>query len=65
MPEPDATDPKGDDTDRRGFLTKAGKFAIFVPPAMTFLLSATMTSDAIASSSSNYQRKHDIRRDWR
>jgi hypothetical protein len=38
------------DTDRRTFLGAAGKFALIVPPAMTFLLSTTMSSEAIASS---------------
>ena len=36
--------------DRRSFLVKAGQFAVIVPPAMTFLLSTTMSSQAIASS---------------
>jgi hypothetical protein len=35
-------------TDRRAFLAKAGKFAVDVPPAMTMLLSTTMSSPAIA-----------------
>ena len=39
--------------DRRAFLAAAGKFALVAPPAMTFLLSTTMSSDAIAQSSSN------------
>ena len=37
-------------TDRRAFLTSAGKFAVVVPPAMTMLLSTTMSSPAIAQS---------------
>ena len=37
-------------TDRRAFLAKAGKFAVVVPPAMTMLLSTTMSSPAIAQS---------------
>ncbi|QGZ93409.1 hypothetical protein [Terricaulis silvestris] len=36
--------------DRREFLKTAGKFAIIVPPAMTFLLSTTLSSPAIAQS---------------
>lgn len=36
--------------DRRAFLSSAGKFALLVPPAMTFLLSTTLASDAIARS---------------
>lgn len=38
------------DTDRRAFLTTAGKFAVVTPPAMSLLLSTTMTSPAIAQS---------------
>jgi hypothetical protein len=37
-------------TDRRAFLSSAGKFAVVVPPAMTMLLSTTMNSPAIAQS---------------
>ena len=36
--------------DRRQFLSTAGKFAVVVPPAMTLMLSTTMTSPAIAAS---------------
>jgi hypothetical protein len=36
--------------DRRAFLSTAGKFAVVVPPAMSLLLSTTMTSPAIAAS---------------
>jgi len=36
--------------DRRQFLATAGKAAVVVPPAMTMLLSTTMTSPAIAAS---------------
>jgi hypothetical protein len=36
--------------DRRKFLAAAGKFAVTVPPAMTFLLTTTLSSNAIASS---------------
>ena len=39
-----------DDKDRREFLAKCGKFAVIVPPAMTALLSTSLTSDAIAHS---------------
>jgi hypothetical protein len=38
------------ETDRRAFLTDAGKFAATLPPAMTLLLSTTMNSPAIAQS---------------
>ena len=44
----DKTD--GADTDRRAFLTTAGKFAVVTPPMMTMLLSTTLASPAIAAS---------------
>jgi hypothetical protein len=37
--------------DRREFLKKCGKFAAVTPPAITMLLSTSLTSDAIAKSS--------------
>ena len=36
--------------DRREFVKAAGKLALLAPPAMTFLLSTSMSSDAIAAS---------------
>jgi hypothetical protein len=39
----------GDD-DRRKFLATCGKFALVTPPAITLLLSTSLTSDAIAAS---------------
>lgn len=39
------------DDDRREFLKKCGKFAVITPPAVTFLLSTSMSSKAIAASS--------------
>jgi hypothetical protein len=36
--------------DRRSFLKKAGTFAAVTPPAVTFLLSTSMSSKAIAAS---------------
>lgn len=39
------------DDDRRAFLKKCGKFAVITPPAVTFLLSTSMSSKAIAGSS--------------
>jgi len=36
--------------DRRKFLISAGRFAAVTPPAMTLLLSTSLTSDAIARS---------------
>jgi len=38
--------------DRREFIKKCGKFAAVTPPAVTFLLSTTMSSNAIAKSGS-------------
>ena len=38
------------EADRRAFLAAAGKFAVVTPPAMSLLLSTTMTSPAIAAS---------------
>ena len=39
------------DADRRAFLAKCGRFATVVPPAMTVLLSTSLSSNAIARSS--------------
>ncbi|WP_246557790.1 hypothetical protein [Bradyrhizobium liaoningense] len=36
--------------DRREFLKTCGRFAAVTPPAMTLLLSTSLTSDAIAKS---------------
>lgn len=36
--------------DRREFLKTCGKFAVVTPPAITLLLSTSLTSDAIAQS---------------
>ena len=36
--------------DRRDFLKKAGRFAVITPPAVTLLLSTSMSSKAIAAS---------------
>jgi|1186.fasta_scaffold232456_1 hypothetical protein len=44
LPENDA------DKDRRKFLATCGKFAVVTPPAITMLLSTSLTSDAIAQS---------------
>ncbi len=38
------------ETDRRAFLRACGKFAAVTPPAMTLLLSTSLTSSAIAYS---------------
>ena len=37
--------------DRREFLKNCGKFAVTVPPAMTILLSTSLSSPALAASS--------------
>ena len=42
--------PSKDITDRRDFLKKCGKFAAVTPPAITMLLSTSLTSKAIAKS---------------
>lgn len=39
--------------DRRNFLKSAGRFAAVTSPAMTLLLSTSLTSDAIAASGNN------------
>ena len=58
--------------DRRDFLKSSGRFALTVPPAMTVLLSTSLSSPAIAQSSGGshggYSRKkiklrrHRVRR---
>jgi hypothetical protein len=39
-----------DENDRREFLKKCGRFAAVTPPAITMLLSTSLTSNAIAKS---------------
>src|SRR5947209_16206179 len=41
---------KRSEEDRRKFLATCGKFAAVTPPAITLLLSTSLTSDAIAAS---------------
>jgi hypothetical protein len=41
---------ESEDEDRRKFLEMCGRFAIVTPPAMTLLLSTSLTSTAIARS---------------
>ena len=41
-----------DENDRRKFLAACGKFAAVTPPAITLLLSTSMSSEAIAKSGS-------------
>ena len=40
--------PPPDGDDRRNFLKNCGRFALTVPPAMTILLSTSLSSPAIA-----------------
>ena len=49
-PQPEAERPDPVE-DRREFLRKAGTFAAITPPVVTFLLSTSMSSRAIAASS--------------
>ena len=42
--------PSSTSDDRRDFLARCGRFAIVTPPAVAFLLSTSLTSDAIAQS---------------
>lgn len=46
--------PQGED--RRDFLKSCGKFAVTVPPAMTLLLSTSLSSPAIAQSTGGATR---------
>lgn len=39
-----------EEDDRREFLKTCGKFAVVTPPAITMLLSTSLTSNAIARS---------------
>lgn len=50
MPTSDTSDTE-ENRDRRDFLAKCGQFAAITPPAVTFLLSTSLTSKAIAASS--------------
>ena len=44
--------PSRSEEDRREFLKSVGRFAAVTPPAITMLLSTSLTSDAIAASGS-------------
>jgi hypothetical protein len=46
----------GSNEDRRDFLKKCGKFAAVTPPTITMLLSTSLTSNAIAKSSTGKLR---------
>jgi hypothetical protein len=48
-PEAEADEPALEQ-DRREFLERCGRFAVVTPPAMAFLLSTTLSSNAIAKS---------------
>jgi hypothetical protein len=58
------TNPTDEDEDRRKFLISCGKFAAVTPPAMTVLLSTSLTSTAIAHSggqgAGGYGREHSF-----
>jgi hypothetical protein len=45
--------------DRRKFLASCGKFAAVTPPAITMLLSTSLTSDAVARSQGGGGRDRD------
>lgn len=47
------TEASASENDRRRFLMSCGRFAATVPPAMTVLLSTSLTSEAIAKSTGN------------
>jgi hypothetical protein len=57
MSETDIGTDKDTDVDRRAFLKAAGRCAVVLPPAMTFLLSTTMSSEATMSSSKGDGKK--------
>ncbi|OCK61533.1 hypothetical protein [Bradyrhizobium sp. LMTR 3] len=42
--------------DRRNFLISAGRFSAVTPPAITLLLSTSLTSDAIAGSGNGLRK---------
>jgi len=50
MPDINNSSENDADADRRKFLAACGKFAAVTPPAITLLLSTSLTSDAIAAS---------------
>lgn len=52
---PDDTTPiDAADDDRRKFLAACGTFAVVTPPALTVLLSTSLTSPAVANSSGHH-----------
>ncbi|WP_064742071.1 hypothetical protein [Inquilinus limosus] len=60
--KPDDTD--GPTQDRREFLSKCGRFAVITPPAVTMLLSTSLTSEAIAKSGGKGRRSTGFA-EWR
>jgi hypothetical protein len=56
MTSPNPTPDSNVNSGRRDFLASCGKFAITVPPAMTVLLSTSLSSPAIAKSD-RHERK--------
>lgn len=46
------------DEERRKFLATCGRFAVVTPPAITLLLSTSLTSDAIAHSGGRGSYRH-------
>jgi hypothetical protein len=52
MTQVDNAAERASEADRRKFLETCGKFAVVTPPAITMLLSTSLTSDAIAASGS-------------
>jgi len=47
------------DEDRRKFLASCGRFAAVTPPAVTFLLSTSLNSQAVASSGGGHRNHPD------
>ncbi|MGO4125089.1 hypothetical protein AB4Z01_11820 [Inquilinus sp. YAF38] len=47
---PETSSPIDTTGDRRAFLAKCGRFAVITPPAVTMLLSTSLSSQAIAKS---------------
>lgn len=43
--------------DRREFLRRSAKYAAITPPAVTFLLSTTLSTEAVARSGGHHKKK--------
>ena len=50
--------------DRRKFLAALGRFSAVTPPAITLLLSTTLSSEAIAHSGGGEGRHHNKHHSW-